>query len=289
MHINMKYYIVTIGAIFIALGIGILVGFNLNYDQALSKQQTSIIGDLDNKFEEIKTTNKDLEKKLSKNKNEYNKLVEYVNDNYAKLIKDELQDKHIGIISTTENYDYTQDVANTITDASGQVSFNIILKDGITNNDKIKELSSSQNLELKSSKDVINYLVDSLKESNAIEKLQELAKLDMIKINSIADNYVDYSQVVIASGNNSEDSKKFVDIDKNLISKLKSEDKYIVATQKSDVGFSYIDMYKKSKIPTINNSEEGLGKLSLVYTLKNSTEQGNFGRGESADSIIPFK
>ena len=289
MHINMKYYIVTIGAIFIALGIGMLVGFNLNYDQALSKQQASIIGDLDNKFEEIKTTNKELEKKLSKNKNEYNKLVEYVNDNYAKLIKDELQDKHIGIISTTENYDYTQDVANTITDASGQVSFNIILKDGITNNDKIKELSSSQNLELKSSKDVINYLIDSLKESNAIEKLQELEKLDMIKVNSIADNYVDYSQVVIASGNNNEDSKKFEDIDKNLISKLKSEDKYIVATQKSDVGFSYIDMYKKSKIPTINNSEEGLGKLSLVYTLKDSTEQGNFGRGESADSIIPFK
>lgn len=289
MHINMKYYIVTIGAIFIALGIGMLVGFNLNYDQALSKQQASIIGDLDNKFEEIKTTNKELEKKLSKNKNEYNKLVEYVNDNYAKLIKDELQDKHIGIISTTENYDYTQDVANTITDASGQVSFNIILKDGITNNDKIKELSSSQNLELKSSKDVINYLIDSLKESNAIEKLQQLEKLDMIKVNSIADNYVDYSQVVIASGNNNEDSKKFEDIDKNLISKLKSEDKYIVATQKSDVGFSYIDMYKKSKIPTINNSEEGLGKLSLVYTLKDSTEQGNFGRGESADSIIPFK
>lgn len=289
MHINMKYYIVTIGAIFIALGIGMLVGFNLNYDQALSKQQASIIGDLDNKFEEIKTTNKDLEKKLSKNKNEYNKLVEYVNDNYAKLIKDELQDKHIGIISTTENYDYTQDVANTITDASGQVSFNIILKDGITNNDKIKELSSSQNLELKSSKDVINYLIDSLKESNAIEKIQQLEKLDMIKVNSIADNYVDYSQVVIASGNNNEDSKKFEDIDKNLISKLKSEDKYIVATQKSDVGFSYIDMYKKSKIPTINNSEEGLGKLSLVYTLKDSTEQGNFGRGESADSIIPFK
>ena len=30
MHINMKYYIVSIGAIFLALGIGILVGFNLN-------------------------------------------------------------------------------------------------------------------------------------------------------------------------------------------------------------------------------------------------------------------
>ena len=49
MHINMKYYIVSIGAIFISLGIGILVGYNLNYDQELSKQQASVISDLDNK------------------------------------------------------------------------------------------------------------------------------------------------------------------------------------------------------------------------------------------------
>lgn len=30
MYINMKYYIVIIGVIFIVLGIGMLVGFNLN-------------------------------------------------------------------------------------------------------------------------------------------------------------------------------------------------------------------------------------------------------------------
>ena len=56
MHINMKYYIVSIGAIFISLGIGILVGYNLNYDQALSEQQASIINDLDSKFNKLKDT-----------------------------------------------------------------------------------------------------------------------------------------------------------------------------------------------------------------------------------------
>ncbi|MEF3402036.1 copper transporter, partial [Listeria monocytogenes] len=73
MHINMKYYIVTIGAIFIALGIGMLVGFNLNYDQELSKQQAAIIDDLDAKFEDIKTTNDELEGKLDKKESEYKK------------------------------------------------------------------------------------------------------------------------------------------------------------------------------------------------------------------------
>ncbi|CEN76616.1 Protein of uncharacterised function (DUF3186) [[Clostridium] sordellii] len=289
MHINMKYYIVTIGAIFIALGIGMLVGFNLNYDQELSKQQASIINDLDNKFEEIKNTNNDLEKKLDTKNEEYNKLVEYVNDNYVKLIKDELQDKNIGIITTTENYDYIQDVSNTITDANGSIAFNIVIKDNINNKDKIKELSSITNSNLKTSKDVISYMVDCLKEENAISKLQALEKLDMIKINSISENYIDYTQVVLASGNTNDSSNKYESIDKNLINKFKGQDKYIVMTQKSDVKFSDIEKYKKDKVPTINNSEQGLGKIALVYSLRDSVDKGNFGAGEKVDSVIPFK
>lgn len=289
MHINMKYYIVTIGAIFIALGIGMLVGFNLNYDQELSKQQASIINDLDNKFEEIKNTNNDLEKKLDTKDEEYNKLVEYVNDNYAKLIKNELQDKNIGIITTTENYDYIQDVSNTITDANGSIAFNIVIKDNINNKDKIKELSSITNSSLKTSKDVISYMVYCLKEENAISKLQALEKLDMIKINSISENYIDYSQVVLASGNTNDSSNKYENIDKNLINKFKGQDKYIVMTQKSDVKFSDIEKYKKDKVPTINNSEQGLGKIALVYSLRDSVDKGNFGAGEKVDSVIPFK
>lgn len=288
MHINMKYYIVTIGAIFIALGIGMLVGFNLNYDQELSKQQAAIISDLDEKFEQIKKTNNELEGKLEIKEDEYNKLVQYVNDNYTKLISGELQDKNIGIISTRETYDYNEDISKTILEANGSVAFDIVLKEGIADKDKIKEFSTSQGLELKTSKDVMNYIVDSLKDVNAIGKLQELEKLDMIKINSISENYLDYTQVVLALGSENETSENFNNVDKNLINKLKEEDKYIIATQKSDVKASAIDMYKKEKIPTINNSEQGLGKIALVYSLKDSVEKGNFGVGDKVDAQIPF-
>ena len=183
MHINMKYYIVTIGAIFIALGIGMLVGFNLNYDQELSKQQAAIIDDLDAKFEDIKTTNDELEGKLDKKESEYKKLVNYLNQNYLVLIKDQLQGKNVGIISTTENYDYTQDISKTITDANGSVAYDIVLKSGLTNKDKIKELDSALQLQLKTEKDVVNYIMSCLKEENAMDKLQQLEKLEMIKIN----------------------------------------------------------------------------------------------------------
>lgn len=289
MHINMKYYIVTIGAIFIALGIGMLVGFNLNYDQELSKQQAAIIDDLDAKFEDIKTTNDELEGKLDKKESEYKKLVNYLNQNYLVLIKDQLQGKNVGIISTTENYDYTQDISKTITDANGSVAYDIVLKSGLTNKDKIKELDSELQLQLKTEKDVVNYIMSCLKEENAMDKLQQLEKLEMIKINYLSDNYLDCSQVVMASGDTNESSNKFTNIDKIIIDKLKEDGKYVIGTQKSDVKFSDLENYKKDKIPTINNSQQGTGKLSLVYALRDSVEKGNFGIGDKVDSIIPFK
>ncbi|MBS6507773.1 MAG: copper transporter [Paraclostridium bifermentans] len=289
MHINMKYYIVTIGAIFIALGIGMLVGFNLNYDQELSKQQAAIIDDLDAKFEDIKTTNDELEGKLDKKESEYKKLVNYLNQNYLVLIKDQLQGKNVGIISTTENYDYTQDISKTITDANGSVAYDIVLKSGLTNKDKIKELDSALQLQLKTEKDVVNYIMSCLKEENAMDKLQQLEKLEMIKINYLSDNYLDCSQIVMASGDTNESSNKFTNIDKIIIDKLKEDGKYVIGTQKSDVKFSDLENYKKDKIPTINNSQQGTGKLSLVYALRDSVEKGNFGIGDKVDSIIPFK
>lgn len=289
MHINMKYYIVTIGAIFIALGIGMLVGFNLNYDQELSKQQAAIIDDLDAKFEDIKTTNDELEGKLDKKESEYKKLVNYLNQNYLVLIKDQLQGKNVGIISTTENYDYTQDISKTITDANGSVAYDIVLKSGLTNKDKIKELDSALQLQLKTEKDVVNYIMSCLKEENAMDKLQQLEKLEMIKINYLSDNYLDCSQVVMASGDTNESSNKFTNIDKIIIDRLKEDGKYVIGTQKSDVKFSDLENYKKDKIPTINNSQQGTGKLSLVYALRDSVEKGNFGIGDNVDSIIPFK
>lgn len=289
MHINMKYYIVTIGAIFIALGIGMLVGFNLNYDQELSKQQAAIIDDLDAKFEDIKTTNDELEGKLDKKESEYKKLVNYLNQNYLVLIKDQLQGKNVGIISTTENYDYKQDISKTITDANGSVAYDIVLKSGLTNKDKIKELDSALQLQLKTEKDVVNYIMSCLKEENAMDKLQQLEKLEMIKINYLSDNYLDCSQVVMASGDTNESSNKFTNIDKIIIDKLKEDGKYVIGTQKSDVKFSDLENYKKDKIPTINNSQQGTGKLSLVYALRDSVEKGNFGIGDKVDSIIPFK
>ena len=290
MHINMKYYIVSIGAIFISLGIGILVGYNLNYDQELSKQQASVISDLDSKLDSLKVTNDNLEKSLADLNEDYDKAIAFINDNVDSLVADKLIDKNIGIISTNQDNDYTSEIKDIITKANGNVSFDIVINNNIFNEQKIEELSTKLNLEMKSTKDVMVYIEKILSENNATTKLRELEDANMIKINALNENYQSYDSVVMAGGNNGKSGKdQYENIDKVLIETLKDKDKNIVGVQQSNTKFSYVDLYSNDKVTTIDNIDEGLGKLSLVMVLQDSNIAGKFGNLEGSDSIIPYK
>ena len=114
MNINMKYYIVTICAIFIALGVGILVGFNLNYDQALSKQQSEVLESFNTEFESLKDKNKNLHSQIEDLNGELDTIKEFVDKNIDALTQDVLTAKNTGIILTSENNDYSEIVEDLI-------------------------------------------------------------------------------------------------------------------------------------------------------------------------------
>ena len=108
MNINMKYYIVTIGSIFLALGIGIIVGFNLNYDQELSKQQSEVLSEFEDRFDSLNQEKADLNTQIEDLTKEQEKLTSYISQNYNLLITNALTDRNTGIIITNEKNDYSE-------------------------------------------------------------------------------------------------------------------------------------------------------------------------------------
>jgi len=290
MHINMKYYIVSIGAIFIALGIGMLVGFNLNYDQEMSKQQANIISDLDKKFDNLKEKNDTLEQDLAKITEEYNKSIEFIDANFDKILVNELLDKNIGVISTNQSEDYTRDIEETIVKANGNKEFNIAIKNTIYDEKKLEEVSTKLGLEIKDANDIVTYILDSLNSTDAKVKLASLEELELIKVNDINNEYMSYDSVVLAGGSDSKTSKDdFEKIDKFLISKLKEEKKSVVGVQKSTTTNSYIELYSNEKVSTVDNIEQKSGKLAMVMLLKDSNILGNYGILDTAQSILPYQ
>jgi len=289
MHINMKYYIVTIGAIFISLGIGMLVGFNLNYDQELSKQQTEIINDLDKKFENLKNTNNDLEEQLKSLNLSYDKTIDFINDNVDKLIPEELSNQNIGIISTNGSTDvnYAQEA---IKKANGNVLFNINFTDKVTDENILNKLSQQIKLEIKDTEELITYVIEALKNDGAQEKLEPLQNLGLLDIRSINSDYMNVTSIVLSGDGKTKDFKnEFENLDKILIEKLKSEEKYIIGVETTDTKSSYIGLYSENKIATVDNINKGSGQLALILALKDGNVIGNFGIGDSAESLIPYK
>ena len=235
MNINMKYYIVTIGSIFLALGIGIIVGFNLNYDQELSKQQSEVLSQFEEKFDSLNEEKSDLNKQIDSLNEKYGKLKTYVSQNYNLLIADALTNKNTGIILTNEKNDYSEELESTIKEANGNLAFNIVIKDTIENSEKLKEAAEATGIEIKSSQDCINYIIDSLNGETANSDLEKLAKLDLIEIKSLNKDYASYDSVVLVGENEDENMKNSFEVkEKNIISKLKSEKKYLVAVQREE-------------------------------------------------------
>lgn len=291
MNINMKYYIVTIGAIFIALGVGILVGFNLNYDQALSKQQSEVLESFNTEFDDLKEKNKNLQSEIESLNGDIETTREYIDKNIDVLTKDVLTDKNTGIILTNENNDYSEDVEELITNANGTVSFNIVVKDNISDEEKLAVLSKDLNKTFKSSQDVINYIVSSLGSTKGYDQLYALEDLGVIKINNIDEKkYQDYDSTVLLGELTGKDAKdKFNVKEKLILDGLKEENKYLVAISQSDSNHEVLKLYSENNISTIDNINEGMGKISLTTLLKNQNTVGHYGNSDLAKELIAYE
>lgn len=289
MHINMKYYIVSIGAIFLALGIGILVGFNLNNNEEMNKQQAAIIEQLDEEFNSIQEENDTLSSDLKNTDKKYNALVEYVNENADALMSGSLSGKKVAVVATygrTENVDKLKEIVNQY---DGSVAFELIFNKEITDKELIKQAAEKTGEKFKSTGDVVNYVFDIVKRGNA-ESLAPLEELKMIDLNSESDDISNFSSVVISAASESSDpAKQFNELDKFVVSKLKSENKYVVEAQTKGAKTSYVEQYAKNKAATVDNIDEKTGVLSLVALIQDENLVGNFGRLDTASSLIPME
>ena len=88
MFINIKYFIVTIAAVFFSLGIGIMIGFNLNNSEIFTQQQIKLVDDMDKKLNELRVKNDEMNNQLVEKDKSIEIYNEFVNSYYEDLIKD---------------------------------------------------------------------------------------------------------------------------------------------------------------------------------------------------------
>lgn len=289
MIVNIKFYVITIASIFLALGIGIFIGFNLDSQKLYVEQQNSLIEEMTQRFDEIKQENIDLNNKITElqyNLNLYQKFSEGIFPFFA---KDRLKGINVAIIETTDDYIYSS-LKNTLVSAGANVanitSIHGKIKDCYSDSVLKEMVMSDLSLQELNDNDMPRFVSEIIAQNIISNKYQDIMKY--LSDNEYIETRGDYSfpvDYVIIAGGSLEDDNLFNAIDIPIIKTVKKNQIPIAGVERSDVKISYIEGYKKEKISTVDNVDNVMGETSLIIVMQGF--EGNYGVKDSATALIP--
>lgn len=276
--IDLKYQVISLVAVFLALGIGILLGTTL-VERGLITEQKSEIKSLQKTFGEIKDKNKSLNDELGVYKQYVEQTSVYVMSgrlaqrSYAVIAKREPDENAIGGI---------QDAVST---AGGVVPATITVagSDVFNSQSVIEGLSAFFGLPpdpaaLKSRffSDMVNQL-KGVPDQNWFNTMENLG---IIKLRGALTGPV--TGTILLGGIDEDDLNS---IDVPLIQTFISNGAPIIGVGSSETAEGVMEKYKQLGISTVGNVDSYMGSVAMVLVLEGRS--GNYGVDKSAGRLIP--
>lgn len=274
MFINIRYLVITLIAVFIALGIGILIGFQLDSNDIILQQQQELIASLETTFDDLTQTNQTLQTQVEDLQNSLKQDRIFMENIIADYLKYKLNDVNIVIIETSENPLYPH-LKHTLQMAGANINASVVITD------KVLVIGEDQE-EATPETPIAKLIVDSIAYGET-EGLNQLQQQGFIEVNGNFDITPDF--VILAGGNNIKTNKVEI-VDVPLIRELKKTNITVVGVEGSNVEHSYMDYYKKERISTVDNVDTIIGQTSLVLVM--TGKEGNYGIKKTANALLPF-
>lgn len=284
MHINFKYFIVSIGAIFLALGVGILIGTSMGSSVDIQEQNAAIVTDIDKQFKQLKEKD---DKLTETNKNllaKIDNIKDFIADNESLLSDQKLSGKKLALISFNEKAN-VDSVKNALTNAGASIELDIQIKDEVLNTTNLEKINTKLSQKFTKKEEVISYIANAIKNSSDTSSLASLEELGLIKVRVNNGAYDTVNAILVFNGSTSSGKTKFPSLIKPILDQIK-EDKYTVAiaTSGENVG---LKEFSKIKVSSIDNIDEAAGRVSLIDLLASSNIIGSFGNSLEGDKLLP--
>ncbi|MTI68314.1 MAG: hypothetical protein FH753_17165 [Firmicutes bacterium] len=260
---NIKYFTITVIVIFIALGVGMYIGFMFEAQEIVVSTRHDIISQLESRFTYLNKENEKLEKEVS--------LLKFSNDNYKKfsnyllphIVKDKLSGKNIAILKFSNDF-----LFNDLYD---------FLKKAGTNDLSVTTI----NLD-KANEDIILSIIDSII-SNNDKKIIDYSNKEIIS--SYGDYNKEVEHIILSCSYEEIEYNNLKRVLKKINNKCRESLISVICIEKEDSEKTYVSLYKELNISSVDNINSVIGKISLTSILNG--EEGNFGIKKSSDSLMP--
>lgn len=291
MIIDLRYHVVSLVAVFLALGLGIIIG--INFGKTDNLQLDNQIDRLEQTYQKIREDQKALQANLEIKENMLETAQQFQRAIMPNLTLNRLLGKRIAVIRTNESVDfkYTKAMVDLLKQAGAEVtSVTTFLKpldltDVQFKNEVIEAFGlvnvEDKNLMAELSRKIIQTIING--QSGA--ELLFLQNREVVKLwGDYNRGYVD--TIVFFGGANTAESNKQQEIDQPLMDAVRKMEVTVVGVEPSFVTHSYMRLYQSKIKGTIDNIDTPPGEMTLVYMLA-SGKKGHFGTKETARRLIP--
>ncbi|WZL74911.1 copper transporter [Clostridiaceae bacterium 35-E11] len=288
MTINLKYYVMTIVAIFLAIGIGIFIGIMLDGQDLIVEQQHELVYQIESKFDEFKLKQDELQGKIDNLTLQREKNQKFIDTIYPEIVDSKLKDLNVVILETSEYFAYSG-LADAFKKAGVNNVTNILIQNPfmLKEEDNIRQIAQELNLEGETREEIQKSLIQKL--SNTLITGEQLDFVKNLKDKQMIDFTEDFhfpiDYIVIAGGSINSDKVILNKIEIPLIEYVKKRNIPIMAVENSNMTFSNIPDYKKLRISTVDNVDTVIGKVAMLMVA--SGQEGHFGEKETAEKLIP--
>ncbi|KUK40462.1 MAG: hypothetical protein XD69_1489, partial [Clostridia bacterium 62_21] len=286
MIIDLRYHIVSLVAVFLALGIGILVGSTVLGGDTLVKQQEELASRLEQHLEGLRRENDALRAELNRAEAEQQRFNDFAREVLPLLVADRLKGMQIAVIETAP-YDTTQDLKPLLETAGGTVSTSVRVVSGLKwDNEtlhRLQELTGWDNLGEGEIRRRLSVAVAQAVVAGPNQITEFLEKEGLIEANGNWGTPV--NAVVLMGGSYDRDALHVREVDLEFISFFAGRGIPVYGVEESGVTYSCIKDYRRHCAATVDNIDTPPGQFSLVMAL--AGWHGNFGIKETADRLLP--
>jgi len=272
--LHLKYYVILLIGIFLALGLGILIGITLENNNVLENQQELIIRQIESEFESLRNEAAMLKKSLAvleEQKAQAESTSEYL---FSRLIEDRLQGLKVSIISFGQDT-ISPDLIQLLRSAGATVGSNITVRANLYAR---QDLGTALVTFLQNDGDdmgrndlhsiVADALVSSLIEGTFTPLSLRLKEMRLIQASGDIEQSCD---VIILSSNGKDAQAQFSEengLDVVLIQTALNMGLPVVAVEPSSVEKSAVSEYEELGVSTVRDVDTLYGKLALISILE---------------------
>lgn len=290
--LDMRYHVASLIAVFLALAIGILLGTVIVDKGVISNQQSALVKRIEANFTALRDENRSLKAEL------YQKR-EFENKSFPVVVQDKLVGSKVVIISTGTLADgsVVSNIADDLKKAGAAVNTVWVQGDFKINDEALTVLQpyfqdqlSKNNAREEILKKMVDDIVKGVEESATAANETRAGYLQQLKNLRYIKSDIDFNspttsvlKVVIVGGSETNEDPKNIDLP--IITELKTLGVRVVGVESATCKKSYMTFYQASEIPTVDNVDQRIGVISMIYALAGA--DGNYGLKKTAAQLMP--